>query len=412
MSSSPAHPDRDHDRVTTAQLATLAGSTAERIEMLAEHRILVASDDGTFAVGDVHRLRLLEAFEAAGVPLEGLLAGAATGRIDFEGYHELHRDVGLPSPRPYGAFRAAVDPDGSELPALFAAMGVAEPSPASHLTADDEVFIEDWLGLVRGVDDPALAVRVVRLFAEGTRRASEASLDVYAEAASRLAPDPASVDPVDYARLLEPWARLARALPPMAAWLTERHVRQAIDAFSVETTERILASEGFVAGRDAERPGIAFIDLTGYTRATLELGDEAAAKLSVRLGDLARAWAEAHGGRLVKLLGDGALLQLPDGVSAVQATLDLLAALPGAGLPTGHAGVHTGTVIEREGDVYGRTVNLAARISDLAPDGALYISAEVARELSGSGIGITREGSHDLQGIGPVELFRVDTTRR
>ena len=69
--------------------------------------------------------------------------------------------------------------------------------------------------------------------------------------------------------------------------------------------------------------------------------------------------------------------------------------------------MHRGPVIEREGDVYGRTVNLAARIADLAPDGAVYVTVDLASDLTAAGLTVTPIGTHDLQGIGPVALARV-----
>jgi adenylate cyclase len=394
--------------LTADELASLAGTTTARVERLADHGFIGRTVDGRYRSGDVHGVRLLEAFETSGIPFQALVAGAASGRLEFGSYHELHRDPGSPSERTYGGFRAAVDPDGSALAALWVALGLAEPGPAARLTADEEAFLERWLGLLASVDDRDLGVRVVRLLAESARRTSDAALDVYTEAASRLGPDPVAVDPAAYAQLLEPWSHIARALPDLSAWLTERHLRRSIDAFSLETSERLLAAEGVVPERPVAPPGIAFVDLTGYTRVTQELGDEAAAAMSLRLGELARHEADARGGRLVKLLGDGALIHAPDARAAVATSLAVLDAIAAAGLGGGHVGIHRGPIIEREGDVYGRTVNLAARISDQAPDGAIYVTAEVVADLDGGPFACQPVGSVDLQGIGPVELFRVE----
>jgi class 3 adenylate cyclase len=300
-----------------------------------------------------------------------------------------------------------VDGGGTRLSALFTAFGIAEPRDDARLAVDEEQLLQRWAGLLDAVDDQDLLIRVARLYGEGARRTSSAALDVYEEAAGRLGPDPASVEPDAYARLLAPWAEAAHELPTLAAWLTERHLRDAIDAFSVATSEQILAAEGIVPIRDHAPPGIAFVDLTGYTRATRQLGDEAAAARSLQLGDLARVEAETRGGRLVKLLGDGALLQLPDAIAAVDASLGLLRAITVAGLGGGHAGVSCGPVIEREGDVYGTTVNLAARISDHAPDGEVEVSAEVAAAAAAAGIRCESLGLVALAGLDEVELFRV-----
>jgi adenylate cyclase len=90
------------------------------------------------------------------------------------------------------------------------------------------------------------------------------------------------------------------------------------------------------------------------------------------------------------------------------ATAEVMAALASAGLPNGHAGITHGPVIEREGDVFGRTVNLAARLSDRAPDGEIYVTAEVVTAIEGCGAVATAVGDADLQGIGAVRLFRLD----
>lgn len=213
---------------------------------LTEAGVLRPDVAGRYDPRDLHRVRLIGAFEASGVPLGALVAGAETGRIDFAGYHELHRDPGPPSDRSYGAFRTQVDPDGTRLHMLYTSFGLAEPDEATRLADAEEAFLTEWLAIVAAIGDGTHAVRVIRLFAEATRRASEAALEVYAEAASSLGPDPASVDLEAYADLLVPWTVAARALPDLAAWLTERHLRRAIDAFSVETTEQLLAAEGHV----------------------------------------------------------------------------------------------------------------------------------------------------------------------
>jgi adenylate cyclase len=397
-------------RLTAADLAALSGATDGRVAQLASVGILVPDADGTFAAGDAHRVRLIDAFERAGVPLEALVAGAASGRVDFGAYHELHGDPGRPLDRSYAAFRAAVDPSGERLTSLFAALGVAEPRPESRLPAADEQLLATWLETIEETGDPAIATRVVRQYGEASRRLASAALETYAEAAAKLGPDAVAVPTLEYQALLQRWTPMAQRLPDLAGWLTRQHLARAIDAFSVDSTELILADMGAVAARPETPPAVAFLDLTGFTTVTQALGDDAAAGMSLRLGELAREVLVRHDGRLVKLLGDGALLRLPDAVAAVDASLELLASLPAAGLPGGHVGVHAGAIVEREGDVFGRTVNLAARISDIAPDGTVYATAETAAALAVAAPGrfrIDPAASHPLQGIGPTDLVRI-----
>jgi class 3 adenylate cyclase len=110
---------------------------------------------------------------------------------------------------------------------------------------------------------------------------------------------------------------------------------------------------------------------------------------------------------VVKLLGDGVLIRFDDASSAAAGTLEVLAALPRAGLPTGHAGIASGPLIVRDGDVFGRTVNLAARIADAAPDGHLYVPEAVASTLASSRFAHRPATAAVLQGIGRVDLADV-----
>lgn len=393
--------------LTAADLAATTGTTVAMIERLTTAGVLTPDADGRFHAGDVHVIRLVSMFEANDVPFDALRAAVAGGRLDFGTYHELHPEPGPTSGRDYATFAAEVDPGGTRLPELYGAMGLAEPHRGARLSVSEESVLALLLERLDALADRPLGVRAVRLFAEAARRTTEATLDVYQEAAAHLGPDPASVDEVAYLELLRPWARLAQDLPAIAGWLTERHLRRTIDGFSVESTEQILAAYGYVPQRVQAPPGIAFVDLTAYTRRTGSLGDEAAAEMSLRLGELARAVVDRHGGRLVKLLGDGALLRLPDGVSAVAASFELMDALDEVDEAGGHTGVHAGPVIEREGDVFGMTVNLAARLSDQAPDGELYVIDSMVEGLARAGYKVERVRSMDLQGVGEVELFRV-----
>ena len=119
--------------------------------------------------------------------------------------------------------------------------------------------------------------------------------------------------------------------------------------------------------------------------------------MALRLGDLTIDSVAGRGGRVVKLLGDGVLLRFDRVDDAVEATLELLAALPRAGPPDRSCGRDERPLIARDNDVFGRTVNLAARISDVAPDGRLYVPLGLA-------IGLLPPGRFELRPVDPVAL--------
>ena len=391
------------------ELAARTGTTPERVAELVALGVLVPTGPDRHDVGDVHRMRLIAAFEGAGIPLDALVDASRAGRVTFAYYDELHTPPSPPSERSYAEFRTSLGAHAERLSSLFAALGIAEPTAATRLGIDDEAFLADQLDLLEATGRPEVAERTVRLFAEANRRASEAALGVYAEVVGELGEAFLTMPPEEAYQVLRPWARIAREAPALARWLTAHHMSRAIDAFSATTTERMLEELGYIPERPTVLPGVAFVDLTGFTRLSEEAGDETAASVSLALGELARRVVDHHGGRLVKLLGDGVLLQFPDVTSAVDGALDLLGSLPAAGLPPGHAGVHRGRLIEREGDVFGRTVNLAARIADVAPSTALYVTATVVEAIADLPVVVTPVGEHDLLGIGPVPLFQVES---
>ncbi len=396
-------------RVTADELALRVGIPPAQVEQLADRAILERDADGRFDPGDVHRLRLLRAFADAGVPLDALVAADRAGTISLRYYDQLHPPPPRLSDRTYAEFAASLGDAGSLLPRLYSAFGLAEPVAGARLGAEDEELLGELARALHAIGQPDLTLRAIRIFGEAARRSADGALGVYAEAVSRSDESVAGL-PIDevFLRTLQPWARFARTGGAMAGWLTEQHMSRAIDSYSLTSTEEILEAGGFVPARQGPVPAVAFVDLTGFTRLTESIGDEAAAALALRLGDVAAETVQPFHGRVVKLLGDGVLLHFDDPPSAIDATLALLGRLGPPDLPTGHAGIAAGSLIVRDNDVFGRTVNLAARISDVAPDGQAYLPRGTASALQPNA-GFTFEDVEAavLQGIGHVDLSRV-----
>ena len=392
-------PTRVSGRLSTAELARRLGVETTWVDRLAAAGAIEPAADGTYDPGDVHRVRLLLAFEESGVPLDVLIEASAAGRISLRYYDELHQPPTTLTGRTYDAFAASLGDRRALLPQLFAAFGIAEPDGDVELSTDDETVLAGCLDALAATGEPDLVLRAIRMFGEGLRRAADAALGIYAEAVERTGEDIAGL-PEDEAfnRVLRPWARFARNSVDLTSWLTRRHMSRAIDDYSIVESERILEASGFLESRHASPPAVAFVDLTGFTRLTQEIGDEAAAALALRLGDVAVETIRPHDGRLVKLLGDGVLIRFADVPSAVTATLDLLEALPRSGLSTGHAGIASGQLVNRDGDIFGRTVNLAARIADAAPDGRLWVTREVRGFAATGGVPADRSHGRDPPG--------------
>lgn len=393
--------------LTAEALGELAQSTPERIRGLTQLGLL-RGPEARYSPGDVHRIRLIEAFAAAGVPPEALARASDRGTISLAYYDQLHQDPGTPSTRTYGELLADLGDTSRDLRRLFGALGVAEPDPGNRLSREDERLLVAVLDALEANRDRDLALRALHVFGDYARRGSEAAMSVYGEAVERATADIAGIPAMDvYERFLQPWARFARLVPELSAWLHSRQLSAAIDAWSVEETERLLGESGFVPLRQAEDPAIAFIDLTAFTRLAEEHGDRVAASVASEFANLASRIVERRAGRLVKQLGDGVLLRFPRALDGVESALDVLDRLEPAGLPTGHAGIAAGPLIVREGDVFGRTVNRASRIADQAPPGQLLAPVELAAELPAA-IQRAQAGVVSLQGIAdPTTLVRL-----
>jgi adenylate cyclase len=157
--------------------------------------------------------------------------------------------------------------------------------------------------------------------------------------------------------------------------------------------------------RTEQEPAMCFLDVTGYTQLTQERGDAAAAAIVERLNHIVQRIAVQHGGRPVKWLGDGVMLYFPQPYRAVRAALDMVAELGVAGLPPAHVGLDSGPIIVQQGDYYGQTVNLAARIGEYARPGEVLVTREVADAADGPDVRFERIGAVELKGVsGPVDL--------
>jgi adenylate cyclase len=207
--------------------------------------------------------------------------------------------------------------------------------------------------------------------------------------------------------LAQGYARAAEQLYPLVDPLVSNvlalHMRHATQSTVVSELER---SGGQLPG--SREVGVAFADLVGFTRLGEEVPPDELGRLAVRLEGLAAEAAVAPV-RLVKTIGDAAMLASPEPEPLLDATLTLIDAADAEGedFPQLRAGAALGQALPRAGDWYGRPVNLASRITDVARPGSLLVD----RELQESAVDAYRwsfAGERRLKGVrGPVPLFRA-----
>jgi len=164
-------------------------------------------------------------------------------------------------------------------------------------------------------------------------------------------------------------------------------------------------------GRESVEPTqrtVMFLDLCRFTSLNDTHGDVMALEVIDRFTEAVHTSLTGRG-RVVKTLGDGVLLELVSPAAAIAVADGVTRALHTvADMPELAGGISTGTVIERDGDVLGATVNLASRLADLAPAGELRVTGSTARAAADGGWQVEPLGPVPVRGFhGLLDVFTV-----
>jgi len=171
--------------------------------------------------------------------------------------------------------------------------------------------------------------------------------------------------------------------------------------------------EEFLTGGRSEREPdrvlatILFTDIVGSSRKATELGDRRWKEMLDRHDDIIRAELARANGRLIKIVGDGALATFDGPARAIRCACRIRDRVRELGLET-RAGLHTGEVEIRGDDVGGIAVHIGARVADQAGPGDLVVSSAIPSLVAGSGIAFEDLGEEELRGVeGKWRLYRV-----
>jgi class 3 adenylate cyclase len=400
---------------SAADVAAEAACPVDRVRWMTAIGLLTPDEDGRFTFGSVLAVKMTSALLETGVPAESIERAATEGLLRFQRTDEyLPHEPGPLSGRTFAEFQAIAGPRAELLPAIYEVLGLPKPDPSAPIHRDEESMFERFLDAWAKTPDEDSLIRAAQLMAQGSRAAMLGWMDLQDEqlaepARERLLRGELREFPDD---VRVAFMKVTRLAPQMFTWLSARYLEHRSVSGIVEGFERFLASRGLAPIPDPPSPpAIVFVDLSGFTRLTRERGDESAVVAATSLQRRADATATRYRGRLVKLLGDGAMLRLTDATVGVDAALDLVETMSGEGALSAHAGVHAGPVIERDLDVFGQTVNLASRIADAAGPGEVLASEMVAEAAESAAFGFERVEDAELKGLpGPVALFRVTRT--
>jgi len=343
------------------------------------------------------RAALLSYLLEDGVPLDELRRRSAEGTIMF-----------LPAERVIGGkerYTAGeiVQRSGSDMDFLLAArraMGLPIPAneEAAYIQADIEALQLAHVARVAGISEEEI-LDLMRTLGRGLSQAAEAMRGIVL----RLVLEP-GVSEHDLARrYADAAAQLSPMVTPLIGNLLTLHLRQMAESEVISAAER---SGGQLPGsRDI---AVCFADLVGFTRLGEEVAPDELSRLAVRLEALATDVVEPPV-RLVKTIGDAAMLASLEPEPLLDAALALVEAADGEGedFPQLRAGVALGPALSHAGDWFGRPVNLASRITAIARPGSVLVE-QALRDLAPEAYGWSFAGERRLAGIkGRVRLYRA-----
>ena len=282
---------------------------------------------------------------------------------------------------------------------------------------DDAVFTEADLlalqtlaALVRdGVFDEPTALGMTRAFARTTDRLAVWQVQLMAEAMGELPQQVGSgvletgfdlsrgmPDPATARAAASKLADIADDLEPLLVYAWRRHLSAAISRM-ITDAEPIQDQPGVIRS-------VGFADLVSFTRLVRRLSERDLARMVQRFEALASDIVTAHGGRVIKTVGDEILFVAIGAAPAAAIALDLVQAMAEDDvLPDVRVGMATGRVISRLGDVFGTTVNRASRLTAVARPRTVLVDDGIAGSLaSTSGFEMSALPRRTLRGIGPV----------
>jgi adenylate cyclase len=280
------------------------------------------------------------------------------------------------------------------------ALGLPTNEPDARIFGDRDVEAAKQLKAFLDAGLPADGVMsVARVMGESMRRTSDAVLDLAGQEFLQAGDSERDLG----LRFAEAARELIPLMEDQLDYVFNLHMRERVRSAVVGATER---ATGRVPG--SSEVSVAFADLVDFTKLGESLDPE-------DIGGLARELAEMAGDvsagsvRLVKTIGDAAMLVAPENDELIDAVLELVARADerGEGFPQLRAGVACGPAVSRAGDWYGRPVNVASRVTSVARPGSVLVTAE-AREGLDDAFDWSYAGRRKLKGVkGEVPLYRA-----
>ncbi len=357
---------------------------------------IVPLRDGEWTPAALAHARIVARLRKAGHSLGQLREAAHSGRLAY-GYLE---DL-FPAAAPARTLEQAAEDTGLE-PALIERIWTnAGFSPASleRLTEDDVELLTSLAGVLNAGFPLVAFLQLVRVYGQALAQIADAEVKLF----HLYVHEPLIREGVGGLDIAEELADLASELLPLSGPIMDQVHQRLLHHFIAQDIVGHLesVSDGDRAlGR--VRVAIAFADLAGYTRLTEELGEEEALEVVERFVSAVEE-SLPDDARVIKTIGDEVMVVGSDASALVDWAVGFQELFVDRPLP--RIGLHSGPALYRDGDYYGRSVNLASRVGARAAGGEVLVTREVV-QAAGRHLAFQLIGEVKLKGFDEAtELF-------
>ena len=264
---------------------------------------------------------------------------------------------------------------------------------------EEDVTLLRYIAAALQAGFPLVAfLQLVRVYGQALARIADAEVKLF----HLYVHEPLIHEGVDHLEMAEEMQGLARELLPLASPIMD-HVHQRFLQHFLD--QDVVGHMELEVDSDADldlgrlRVAIAFADLAGYTRLTEEAGEDEAVDIIERFVE-AVAHTLPEDARIIKTIGDEVMVVASDAAALLDWAVGFQALHEERPLP--RIGIHQGLTLYRDGDYYGREVNLAARVGARAAGGEVLVTRPLV-DAAGRHLEFERIGEVKLKGFSRVD---------
>jgi adenylate cyclase len=356
---------------------------------------LVAHFDGRWTPGAIGAARVIHRMRERGHTLGQIRRALDEGRLAFGYLDEL-----LPPPQDAHSLRQAARETGLDAALIERVMGALGWNAERRLS-DAEVQLLRYVALVLDAGLPLVALlQLARVYGQAMAQVADAEVRLF----HLYVHEPLMRSGVSGIEVAEAMLGLTREVLPLAAPIMDevhqRYLQHFVEQDVVGHMETDL--EGDMTGLGRMRIAIAFADLAGYTRLTEEEGELQAVDAVERFVDAVESTLPEDA-RVIKTIGDAVMVVGSDAAALTDWAVEFQSQHTERPLP--RIGIHSGEALYRDGDYYGRDVNIAARVSARSGGGEVLVTRPIV-EQAGPDLEFERIGEIKLKGFtAPTEIF-------